>query len=130
MDHEERVTGWWIFAGILLLIAGVLNIIWGIAAISESHFVTVNGAHYILGKLNTWGWVTLILGAIEVLAGLSLFGGGSFGRWFGILAASLVAIGALLDIWVLPFWSICVFALSVIVIYELAKEPERSPRGA
>lgn len=129
MDHEERVTGWWIFAGILLLIAGVLNIIWGIAAISESHFVTVSGAHYILGKLNTWGWVTLILGAIEVLAGLSLFGGGSFGRWFGILAASLVAIGALLDIWVLPFWSICVFALSVIVIYELAKEPERDLRG-
>lgn len=126
--NEERVTGWWVFAGILLLIAGVLNIIWGIAAISESHFVTVNGAHYVFGKLNTWGWITLILGAIEVLAALSLFQGGSFGRWFGIVAASLVAIGALLDIWVLPFWSICVFALSVIVLYELAKSPEPTLR--
>lgn len=126
--NEERVTGWWVFAGILLMIAGVLNIIWGIAAISESHFVTVNGAHYVFGKLNTWGWITLILGAIEVLAALSLFQGGSFGRWFGIFAASLVAIGALLDIWVLPFWSICVFALSVIVIYELAKSPEPTLR--
>jgi hypothetical protein len=126
--NEERVTGWWVFAGILLMIAGVLNIIWGIAAISESHFVTVNGAHYVFGKLNTWGWVTLILGAIEILAALSLFQGGSFGRWFGIFAASLAAIGALLDIWVLPFWSICVFALAVIVIYELAKSPEPTMR--
>lgn len=124
MDHEERVTGWWVFAGVLLLIAGILNIIWGIAAIGESHFVTVNGAHYVFGKLNTWGWITLALGVIEIFAGFSLFAGGSFGRWFGIFAAALVAIGALLDIWVLPFWSICVFALSVIVIYELAKEPE------
>ncbi len=126
--NEERVTGWWVFAGILLLIAGVLNIIWGIAAISESHFVTVNGAQYVFGKLNTWGWVTLILGAIEILAALSLFQGGSFGRWFGVFAASLAAIGALLDIWVLPFWSICVFALSVIVLYELAKTPEPTLR--
>lgn len=128
MGYEERVTGWWVFAGILLLIAGILNIIWGIAAISESHFVTVSGAHYVFGKLNTWGWITLILGAVEILAALSLFQGGSFGRWFGVVAAGLVAIGALLDIWVLPFWSICVFALSVIVLYELAKSPEPSLR--
>ncbi len=129
MAHEDRVTGWWVFAGILLLIAGVLNVIWGIAAIGESHFVTVNGAHYVFGKLNTWGWITLILGVIEIVAGFSLFSGGTFGRWFGIFAAGLVAIGAMLDIWVLPFWSICVFALSVIVIYELAKGPERDLRG-
>ncbi len=129
MDHAERVTGWWVFAGILLLIAGVLNVIWGIAAIGESHFVTVNGAHYVFGKLNTWGWITLILGAIEIVAGFSLFSGGTFGRWFGIFAAGLVAIGALLDIRVLPFWSICVFALSVIVLYELAKGPERDLRS-
>lgn len=129
MAHEDRVTGWWVFAGILLLIAGVLNVIWGIAAIGESHFVTVNGAHYVFGKLNTWGWITLILGVIEIIAGFSLFSGGTFGRWFGIFAAGLVAIGAMLDIWVLPFWSICVFALSVIVIYELAKGPERDLRS-
>lgn len=118
---EERVTGWWIFAGILLAISGFLNIIWGIAAIAESNFTTVAGAHYVFSNLNTWGWVTLILGAVEITAAFSLWAGGSFGRWFGIIAAGLVAIGALLDIRVLPFWSICVFALSVIVIYELAK---------
>jgi hypothetical protein len=124
MQDEARVTGWWIFAAIMLGISGVLNIIWGIAAVSEAHFTTVTGSAYIFSNLNTWGWITLILGALEILAAFSLWAGGSFGRWFGIFAASLVAIGALLDVRVIPFWSICVFALSVIVVYQLAKAPE------
>src|SRR5690242_21795667 len=108
----------------MLSIGGVLNIIWGIAAISESNFTTVTGAKYVFSSLNTWGWVTLILGALEILAAMSLFAGGGFGRWFGIFAASLVAIDSLLNIRVLPFWSICVFALSVIVVYQLAAAPK------
>jgi len=124
VDNLDRVTGWWIFAAIMLSIAGVLNIIWGIAAISESNFTTVTGAKYVFSSLNTWGWITLILGALEILAAMSLFSGGGFGRWFGIFAASLVAIDSLLNIRVLPFWSICVFALSVIVVYQLARGPE------
>jgi hypothetical protein len=125
VDNLDRVTGWWVFAAIMLSIGGVLNIIWGIAAISESHFVSqVTEAHYVFSNLNTWGWITLILGVLEILAAMSLFSGGGFGRWFGIFAASLVAIDALLDIRVLPFWSLCVFALSVIVVYQLAKAPE------
>ena len=126
MEDLDRVTGWWIFAAIMLSIAGVLNIIWGIAAISESHFMTVGGTTFVFSSLKTWGWITLILGVIEILAAMSLFSGGGFGRWFGIFAAALVAIDALLDIRVLPFWSLCVFALSVIVVYQLAKAPEVS----
>ncbi len=122
---EDRVTGWWVFAGILLLVAGVLNIIWGIGAISDAKFF-VAGQKYIFGSLHTWGWVTLILGVVELIAGFSLFSGGGFGRWLGILAAALAAISALLSIPAYPFWSLCVFALSLIILYELAKAPESS----
>ncbi len=124
VDNQDRVTGWWIFAAIILSISGALNIIWGIVAISESSFFTATGARYVFSDLKTWGWITLILGVIEILAALSLFGGGSFGRWFGVFAAGLAGIAALLDVRVLPFWSICVFALSVIVVYQLAKPAE------
>ena len=121
---EDRVTGWWVFAGTLLLIAGVLNIIWGIGAIGDAKFFIAN-QKYIVSSLHTWGWVTLILGVIELIAGFSLFSGGGFGRWVGIFAAALASISALLSIPAYPFWSLCVFALSLIILYELAKAPER-----
>jgi hypothetical protein len=121
---EERVTGWWLFAGMLLIVAGVLNIIWGIGAIGDAKFFIAN-QKYIVSSLHTWGWITLILGVLELVAGFSLFSGGSFGRWVGIFAAALASISALLSIPAYPFWSLCVFALSLIILYELAKAPER-----
>ena len=39
--YEER-SGWVTFAGVMLLIAGVLNIIYGIAAIGDSTFFLAN----------------------------------------------------------------------------------------
>jgi hypothetical protein len=120
---ESRVTGWWIFAGILLFIVGVLNIIWGIAAIGDSKFFIAD-QKYIISSLHTWGWVTLILGVVELVAGYSLFSGGGFGRWVGIVAAALTSISALLSIPAYPFWSLCIFALAIIILYQLAKAPE------
>lgn len=35
-EHPERVTGWWLFAGVLLTVAGIADVIYGIAAISDS----------------------------------------------------------------------------------------------
>jgi hypothetical protein len=123
---EDRVTGWWVFAGTLLLIAGVLNIIWGIAAIGDAKFFIAN-QKYIISSLHTWGWVTLILGVLELAAGFSLFSGGGFGRWVGMFAAALSAIAALLSIPAYPFWSLCIFALAIVILYELAKAPEGAP---
>jgi hypothetical protein len=108
---EDRVTGWWVFAGTLLFIAGVLNIIWGIAAIGDAKFFIAD-QKFIISSLHTWGWVTLILGVLQLIAGFSLFSGGGFGRWFGMFAAGLSAISALLSIAAYPFWSLCVFALA------------------
>jgi len=123
MSDTDRVSGWYVFAAILLGIAGVLNIIWGIGAIGDSKFF-VNDAKFVVSNLHTWGWVTLILGVIQLGAAVSLLAGHVFGRVIGILASALVAIDALMSINVVPFWSLCVFALAVIVIYELAKSRE------
>jgi hypothetical protein len=126
MNDEGFVNGWWVFAGVLLLIAGVLNIIYGIAAIGDSKFFTENVV-YVFSSLHTWGWILLIIGVLELVAAFSLFSGGEFGRWFGIFIASLNAIGALLAIGgAYPFWSLAIFALSIIIIYKLAEGPQDS----
>lgn len=116
--HNARGLGRAMFAAVLLLLGGVLNIIYGIAAIGNSHFFTHNG-HYVFANLKTWGWVTLILGVLELVASSSLFAGGAYGRWFAIVVGCLAAIGALLSLPAYPAWSLAVFALTVWIIYGL-----------
>lgn len=123
MNEESTLSGWWVFAGVLLLVAGVLNIIYGIAAIGDSKFF-LNEAEFIISSLNTWGWIILIIGVLELIAAFSLFSGGEFGRWFGIFIAALNAMGALLSLPAYPFWSLAIFALAIIIIYKLAEGPE------
>ena len=44
--HDPDVhpgAGWILFAGVMLTLAGILNIIWGIAAIDNSSFFTDDG---------------------------------------------------------------------------------------
>ena len=123
--NEETTTlsGWWVFAGVLLLVAGVLNIIWGIAAIGDAKFFTEHGT-FIISGLHTWGWITLIIGVLELIAAFSLFTGGEFGRWFGIFVGAVNAMAALLSIPAYPFWSLAIFALSIIIVYKLTEGPE------
>ena len=117
---EVRGEGRAMFAAILLLIAGTLNVIYGIAAISDAHFFTDSGSHYVFSSLNTWGWIILLLGLLELTGGFSLFSGNAYGRVIGIAAASIGAIGALLSVsGAYPFWSLGIFALCVIVIHGL-----------
>ncbi len=121
-----RGAGSALFVGILLMIAGVLDIVYGIAAVGNSHFYTENSV-YVFSSLHTWGWITIILGIIELTAAFSLFGGGSYGRVVGIIAATFGAIGALLNIGgAHPFWSLGVFAICLICIHGLVVlgEPE------
>lgn len=107
------------FAAILLLVAGTLNAIYGIAAIGDAHFYA-GSTHYVVSDLSTWGWVTLILGVLQLIAGVSLMRGNAFGRIFGIFGATLGAIGALLGIsGAYPFWSLGVFAICLIVLHGL-----------
>jgi hypothetical protein len=106
------------FAAILLLIAGTLNIIYGIGAISDAHFFTDTGDHYVFSNLHTWGWITLILGVIQLTGGFSLMGGSGYGRLIAIVGASLGALGALLSVGgAYPFWSLGVFAICLWVLH-------------
>jgi hypothetical protein len=119
MNDTVEGGGWLVFAGIMVVLAGILNVIWGIAAIDNANFF-VEDDRYIFSDLNTWGWIILIIGVIQILAAFSIWSGGQFGRWIGIIGASLSAIGALLSIPGYPFWSLAVFGIDLLIIYGLS----------
>jgi len=112
-------AGWILFAGIMLMTVAVLNVIYGIAAIGNSKFFIAD-QKYIISDLKTWGWVTVILGVVQGFAALSIWAGNQYGRWFGIIVASLSAIGALLSIPAYPFWSLAIFSVDILIVYGLA----------
>ena len=124
-----RGAGRVVFVAILLLFVGTINIIYGIGALDDAN-VFVNDQRLVFDNLNTLGWVLIILGAIQLTAGFSLFGGGTYGRVIGIIAGSIGAIEALLSVGgAYPWWSLGVFALCVYVVHGLIifGEEERAP---
>jgi len=118
-NYPVEGSGWVLFAGIMIMMVGVLNIIWGIAAIDRSTFF-VQDAKYVFSDLKTWGWIILVLGGLQLAAAFSIWSGGGYGRWFGIASATCNAIAALLSIPAYPFWSLAIFAIDVLVIFGLA----------
>ena len=114
-----RGLGRAVFAAMLLLIAGTLNIIYGIGALDSANIFT-NEKRYILTDLNTMGWVLIVLGVIQLTGGFSLMAGNAYGRFIGIVGASLGAIGALLSIGgANPWWSLAIFFLCIWVVYGI-----------
>jgi hypothetical protein len=107
------------FAAILLLVAGTLNIIYGIGSLDDAN-IFVNDNRFILTNLNTLGWVLIILGVIQLIGGFSLMAGSTFGRIVGIIGGSLGAIGALLSIGgSYPWWSLGIFVLCVWIVHGI-----------
>src|SRR3954447_17696858 len=93
-------------AATLLVLVGFINIIYGIGALDGAN-IFVNDQRYVLSDLNTMGWVLIVLGLIQIVGGLTLYVGSTFGRVIGIAAASLGAIGALFSIGGNnPWWSL------------------------
>ena len=111
-------TGRAVFVAVLLLLAGTLNIIYGIAGVGNAHFF--DNTQYLFSSLHTWGWITIVVGIIQLTAGFSLFGGGGYGRVIGIFAASIGALESLLSIGgTHPWWSLAIFALCVYILHGL-----------
>jgi hypothetical protein len=114
-------------AAVLLLIAGTLNMIYGIGALDNAN-IFVGDTRFILDDLNTMGWVLIVLSLLQLTGGFSLLAGNTYGRVLGIVGASLGAIGALLSVGgANPWWSLAVFALCVYIVQGILVLGEDEP---
>jgi len=107
-----------IFASVLLVITGFFNLIYGIAAIANSHVFTAN-AHYVFGNLRTWGWITLIIGVLQLLAAAGVLAGNQLARWFAVAVLGLNAIDMMFFLPAYPFWALVIIAVDVVALYGL-----------
>jgi hypothetical protein len=116
--------GWLTFAFVMLLIVGFFNVVLGITMIAadEIYVVGPEARNVVIGDVTGWGWLLLIIGIFEVIAAFGVMVRSQAARWFGIIMATLAALGHLPVIFGRhPLYSFLVVILSVLVIYGLAQ---------
>jgi hypothetical protein len=118
-EDPGKAAGWLLFAGAMVMIAGFLNLIYGIAGIGNAHWLEANSA-YVFSNLKTWGWIVTIVGVLQLTAAFSIWAGNEYGRWVGMISAGLNSIVMLMFIPAYPFGALAVFAIDVLVLYGLA----------
>jgi hypothetical protein len=114
------VTGGATFAGVLMLLHGVLAIFQGIAAIAEDDVYARLGDYVYEINLTGWGWILLILGVVAAVAGWGILTGAEWARAVGIALASLSLVAQFLFLPYAPLWSLVMMLFAVFVIWSLA----------
>jgi uncharacterized membrane protein len=110
--------GWVLFAGIMTAFVGVLNVIYGIAAVSDSKFF-VRDVAFVIGSLHLWGWFLIVVGAVQLCVAVGIWRATEWGRWLGILSAATNGFIQFLVMPAYPLWAVMVLMVDVIIVFGL-----------
>ncbi|MFB7506009.1 DUF7144 family membrane protein [Streptomyces broussonetiae] len=122
-------TGGAVFAGVMLLLNGILAVFQGISAIAADDVYARIDSYVYKVNLTGWGWILLILGVIAAFAGWGILSGASWARVVGIVLASLSLVAQFLFLPYAPVWSVIMMAIDVFVIWALAvHQPDTASR--
>jgi hypothetical protein len=110
-------------AAMMFLLAG-FQIMFAIEEFVRAAWVAVNVAGTVGGPLWLWGIIDAVFAAMALYAGYDLLRGGSFGRLFGLIVASLSAIRWFFYIPAAPWVSVILIVVNTLIIYGLAVHSE------
>jgi hypothetical protein len=122
------INGWIVFAGVIMLIEGFLDAMWGLAAVINNEVITVGGHGVVMWDITAWGWGHLILGALVACTGLGLLAGQRWARFLGIFFVSLDVLVQFGTFTLFPLWAIMIIALDIVILYQLCARWEPEPR--
>lgn len=111
-------SGWVTFSGVLILILGVFNAVWGYGALEKKELF--DPSRLVYSNLEFWGWFFIIVGALQILTAVLLFARSGLGAIFAILGASMSAMIAFFALLANTDWALAILALDVIVIWSVA----------
>jgi hypothetical protein len=126
--RRGRGTGWIVFAGVVMILAGgnmAINGLWALHSTSQVEKSFGDTLLFSSSNLDTWGWIYLIVGAVVVVAGFAVFLRAAFGIWVGVFVALVQAFFAFF--WLFsPYWqgALVIIALDLFVIYALSSSSE------
>ena len=126
-------TGWIVFAGFILVIAGALDALQGLFGIIEDDYVVATAKGLAIVDVTTWGWMTLFWGLLLVLIGFGLLGGAGWARWLAIIGVTVNIIGQVSFManypQAYPLWNILIVTLNVLVLFGLTARWQGYPES-
>ncbi|WP_327430188.1 DUF7144 family membrane protein [Streptomyces sp. NBC_01236] len=124
-DPESSAGSSWasggtVFAGVLMMVSGVVGVLNGISNIATDDVYQRIGTYVYEFDLTTWGWIHLIIGVLVAVTGWGILKGFDVARGFGIGLAALYLIENFMFLPYAPVWSVVSIALAVFVMWALA----------
>jgi hypothetical protein len=119
--QPSRWTGWVGFAGWLMVVIGMVEVVEGLIAVIRDNYYVLQPNQIIVFDLTTWGWITLFWGIVVGLTGLGLLSRAGWARWVTIIVGSINVVGQLGFVGgtQYPLWGLTVIVFSLIVLYAL-----------
>ncbi len=121
-NNGKQVTGWvgWIyFAGFMMLILGILQMIAGLTALLNDQYYLVGRESLLVFDFTTWGWIHLLVGFVVTLAGTAVINGHFWGRLLAVFLAIISIVANFVFLPAYPLWSLTVIVIDILVIYAL-----------
>ncbi|MCD6728210.1 MAG: hypothetical protein LT070_13360 [Solirubrobacteraceae bacterium] len=110
-------SGWFTFAGVMLIISGVANLLWGIGALDKKEYLPENGL--LFSNLTFWGWLSIIWAVVALIGAYLLLTRSPAGVVIGVSLATVSAVFWLFALPVLPIWALTIIAINVLIIHGL-----------
>ncbi|MFD7508308.1 hypothetical protein ACFV5N_02995 [Streptomyces sp. NPDC059853] len=126
---QALATGVVVFAAVMLIIGGVMDILRGSMALAKDDIFVTTPQYAFRFDLTQWGWILLVLGILAVLVGLGLFRAALWARVAGVVIAGLLMLASFLSVPYYPLWSVVLIALYAFVIWGLCTVRPPRPHG-
>jgi len=118
-NYSSWAVGWAGFAGVMLIMIGIMDFIQGLVAVVNDEFYVIDADWVAKFDVTAWGWIHIILGIVLVLSGIGIFSGNVLARLVGVIAAALAMIVNFAWLPYYPVWSIIVIAICIAIIWAL-----------
>ena len=109
--------GWITFAGIILMIAGVMDFLNGLWALDAQD--TAVDALFWNNNIEAWGWFYILIGIGLAVTGFFIFRRAGWAMVAGVAVACFGAIANLFWIFSYPLASVLLITLNLLVVYGL-----------
>jgi hypothetical protein len=107
------------FGGIVMVVAGLLQLLEGLSAIRNDAFYRSPPQYLFSFNVTLWGWIHLSLGVVAIAVGVGILRSQPWGFFAGMFILVLSILTQFVFVPYYPVWALTVIAADVAVMWAL-----------